>query len=84
VLVKDIIDGSDSEREEDNAEITEACPSVVGKKIKVWDAMDITLPYLPHAVVTVDDMLGKVPKLRYSYHDVCDAAKFPDLLKRIT
>jgi hypothetical protein len=41
--------------------------------------MDITLPYLPDAVVTVDDMLGKVPKLRYSDHDVRDVTKFPDL-----
>jgi hypothetical protein len=38
--------------------------------------MNITLPYLLDAIVTVDDMLGKVPKLRYSDHDVCDAAKF--------
>jgi hypothetical protein len=32
-------------------------------------------------VVTVDDMLGKVPKLRYSDHDVCDKTKFPYLAK---
>ena len=41
--------------------------------------MDITLPYLPDAMVTIDDMLRKVPKLRYSDHDVRDVAKFPDL-----
>jgi hypothetical protein len=41
--------------------------------------MDITLPYLPDAVITVDDMLGKVPKLRYADHDVRDVAKFPEL-----
>jgi hypothetical protein len=29
-------------------------------------------------VVTVDDMLGKVPKLGYSDHDLCDVTKFPD------
>jgi hypothetical protein len=45
--------------------------------------MDITLPYLLDAVITVDDMLGKVPKLRYVDHDVCDAAKFPELARRI-
>jgi hypothetical protein len=27
----------------------------------------------------MEDMLKKVPKLRYSDHDVCDAKKFPDL-----
>jgi hypothetical protein len=41
--------------------------------------MDVTLPYLPDAVIIVDDMLGKVPKLRYTDHDVRDVAKFPDL-----
>ena len=45
------------------------------------DATNITLPYLQDAVVTVDDMLGKVPKLRYSYNYVRDATKFPDLSK---
>jgi hypothetical protein len=43
----------------------------------VQDATDITLPYLPDTVVTMDDILGKVLKLRYSDHDVCDATKFP-------
>jgi hypothetical protein len=32
-------------------------------------------------VVTVEDMLGKVPKLRYSSHDVRDMDNFPDLMK---
>jgi hypothetical protein len=41
--------------------------------------MNITLPYLPDAVVTVDDMLRKVPKIRYSDHDVRDATEFLDL-----
>jgi hypothetical protein len=41
--------------------------------------MDITLPYLPDIMVTVDDMLGEVPKLSYSDHDVCDETKFPYL-----
>jgi len=43
--------------------------------------MEIRLPYLPNTVVTVDDMLGKVPKLRYSDHDVHDATKFPYLVE---
>jgi len=43
--------------------------------------MNITLSYLRDIVVTVDDMLGKVPKLRYSYNYVCDATKFLDLSK---
>jgi hypothetical protein len=41
--------------------------------------VDITLPYLPYTMVIVDDMLGNVPKLRYSDHDMRDVAKFPDL-----
>jgi hypothetical protein len=32
-------------------------------------------------VVIVDDILKKVPKLRYSDHDVCDVTKFPDFSK---
>jgi hypothetical protein len=30
-------------------------------------------------VVIVEDMLGKVEKIRYSDHDVRDVEKFPDL-----
>jgi hypothetical protein len=41
--------------------------------------MDITLPYIPDALVIVDDMLGKLPKLRYSDDDVHDAVEFLDL-----
>jgi hypothetical protein len=41
--------------------------------------MEITLPFIPDVVPTVNDMLGKVPKLRYAYHDVHDMAKFPEL-----
>jgi hypothetical protein len=51
----------------------------VGHKRKDQDSMNITLPYLPDAVIVVDDMLGKVPKLRYVDHDVRDADKFPEL-----
>jgi hypothetical protein len=43
--------------------------------------MEITLPYLPDAIIIVDDMLVKVPKIRYVDHDVRDAAKFPELAK---
>jgi hypothetical protein len=81
VLVEDITNWMDSEREEEDAETLEVGPSVVGKKRKVQDATNITLPYLLDVVVTVDDMLGKVPKLRYSNHNVRDATKFPDLVK---
>jgi hypothetical protein len=42
------------------------------RKERHQDAMEITLPYLPDAVIVVDDMLGKVPKLRYVDHDVRD------------
>jgi hypothetical protein len=48
----------------------------VGQKRKVQDAMDITLLYLPNTLIVVDDMLGKIPKLRYTNHDVYDVAKF--------
>jgi len=27
----------------------------------------------------MEDMIGKFPKLRYSYHDVHNTEKFPDL-----
>jgi hypothetical protein len=43
--------------------------------------MEIQLPYLPDAVITIDDILGKVPNLRCTDHDVRDAAKFPELAK---
>jgi len=75
-LVKDITDMPDSEREEEDTDTIEEDPSIVGQKRKVDDAMDISLPYLLDAVVTVDDMLGKLPKFRYSNHDVCDEVKF--------
>jgi hypothetical protein len=43
--------------------------------------MEVTLPYLLDVVIIVEDMLGKVPKLRYVDHDVRDATKFPYLAK---
>jgi hypothetical protein len=41
--------------------------------------MEVTLPYLLDVVITIEDILGKVPRLRYVDHDVRDAAKFQDL-----
>jgi hypothetical protein len=39
------------------------------------------LPYLPDVVVAVEDMLGKVSKLKYADHVVTDTTKFPDLVQ---
>jgi hypothetical protein len=79
VLVEDIIDQPESAGEEEGTEEAEADTSAVGKKRKISDSMEITLPFLPHIVPTVDDMLGKVPRLRYVDHDVHDMSKFPEL-----
>jgi hypothetical protein len=79
VLVEDITNRSDSEREEDNAETAKAGTSAIQQTLKAQYTMDITLPYLLDEVVTGDDMLEKVPKLRYSDHYVRDVTKFPDL-----
>jgi hypothetical protein len=81
VLVEDITDRPDFEREQEDADTAEAGAYAIGNKRKVQDTMDITLPYLSDAVVTVDDMLGKVPKLRYLDHDVRGATKFLDLVE---
>jgi hypothetical protein len=81
VLVEDITDRPESGREEEDTDATEAGTSVAGKKRKTSDSMEITLPFLPDTVPTVDDMLGKVPKLRYTDHDVHDTTKFPELAK---
>jgi hypothetical protein len=51
----------------------------VGKKRKTLDIMEITLPFLPDVVPTLNDMLAKVPKLRYVDHDMHDTIKFPEL-----
>jgi hypothetical protein len=50
--------------------------SNAGQKRKTTDRMEITLPFLLDVVPTVDDMLGKVPKLRYTDHDMCDMTNF--------
>jgi hypothetical protein len=41
------------------------------------------LPHIPDVVVAVEDMLGKVEKLKYVDHDVTDTTKFPDLAQEI-
>jgi hypothetical protein len=81
VLVEDITDQPESVGEEEGTEAAEAGTSVAGKKRKTPDSMEITLPFLPDVVPTVDDMLGKVPKLRYVDHDMRDMAKFPELVE---
>ena len=50
-------------------------------KKKAPDTMEIQLPYLPNAFITIDDMLGKIPKMRCADHDVRNAAKFLELAK---
>jgi hypothetical protein len=45
----------------------------------VSDVEEITLPYIPDAMIRVEDMLGKVPKLRYYDPNVRDVEKFPNL-----
>jgi hypothetical protein len=85
VLVEDItgqqeIEGEEEEEVED--EVAEENP-VVGQKRKAPGIVEITLPYLPDVVVAVEDMLGKVPKLKYADHDVTDTTKFPDLAQEI-
>jgi len=57
----------ESGREEEAADT-----SIVGHKRKAPYTMDATLSYLLDAVITMDDMMGKVPKLRYADHDVRD------------
>jgi len=51
----------------------------VGQKRKEPGVVEITLPYLIYVVDAVEDMLGKVQKLKYVDHGVKNATKFPDL-----
>jgi hypothetical protein len=76
-LVEDITNRPKSRREEEDVYAAEAGTYVVGQKVKTLDTMEITLSYLSDEVITVDDMMEKVPKLRYVDHDMRDAAKFP-------
>jgi hypothetical protein len=34
---------------------------------------------IPEEVIIDEDMLGKVPQLKYAYHDIIDVVKFPEL-----
>jgi hypothetical protein len=78
-LVEDITNQQEYEGAEcDTKTMTEGQPTV-GKKREEKDVVEITLPYLPDVVVTVEDMLEKLSKLRYSDHDVCNIKKFPYL-----
>jgi hypothetical protein len=42
------------------------------------DYMLVT-PDIPEEVIIDEDMLGKVPQLKYAYHDITDVVKFPEL-----
>jgi len=64
------------EEEEPEDEVTEE-NLVTGQKRKAPSVVEITLPHLPNIVVAVEDMLGKVPKLKYADHDIIDTTKFP-------
>jgi hypothetical protein len=54
-----------------------------GQKRKAPSTVEITLPHLPDVVVVVEDMLGKVPKLKYVDQDVTDTTKFLELGQEI-
>jgi hypothetical protein len=76
VFVEDITDQPEFEREEEDVGLAESGPSSMGQKRKVWDVVHIKLPYLPDTMIIVDDMIGKLPKIRYVDHDVHYATKF--------
>jgi hypothetical protein len=40
------------------------------------------VPHILDSVIVVEDMLGFVPKLRYTNHDVTEVAKFPEICIR--
>jgi hypothetical protein len=79
--VEDITDRPYSPRDKERIEVVDAVTSTAGQKIKTLESLDISLPFIPDAVPTVEDILGKFPKLRYVNHDVRYAAKFLDLVK---
>jgi len=80
-LVEDIKNQSEIEgEEEDTTKIAVEGHPTIDQKRKASDATKITLLYIPDVMVTVEDMLGKVPKLRYFDHDVRYAKKFSDLV----
>jgi len=45
--------------------------------------VEITLPHLPDIVVTMEDMSGKVPKLKYVDHEITDTMKFQDFAQEV-
>jgi hypothetical protein len=53
------------------------------QKRKAPCTIKITLPYILDVVVVVEDMLGKVPKLKYADHNVIDTMKFPDFAHEV-
>jgi hypothetical protein len=55
----------------------------MGQKRKAPSTVEITLPHLPDVVVVVEDMLGKVLKLKYADHDITDTMKFPDFTQEV-
>jgi hypothetical protein len=83
VLVEYIIYQIESEREEEEENATEEGTSIVRQKQNAQDAMEITIPYLRNEVIYVDDMLGKVMKIRYIDHDVHDVDKLQKLAEDI-
>jgi hypothetical protein len=40
----------------------------------------LVTPNIPEGVIIDEDMLGKVPQLRYADHDITDTEKFPELV----
>jgi hypothetical protein len=90
-LVEDITGQQETEGEEEEEveeELAEENPAV-GQKRKTPGApskqtsVEIMLPHIPDVVIVVEDMLGKVEKLKYADHDVTDTTKFPDLVQEI-
>jgi hypothetical protein len=40
----------------------------------------LVMPNIPEEVMIDEDMLGKVPQLRYAYHDITNMEKLPELV----
>ena len=78
-MVEEITNHPETKEEEYMTQkIAEGHPTVDQKR-KTQVKNEITIPHILDFVVTKEEMLGKVPKLRYSYHDVRNTNKFPDL-----
>jgi hypothetical protein len=45
--------------------------------------VELSVPHIPDSVIVVEDMLGFVPKLRYTDHDVTEVEKFPELAQEV-